>query len=247
MDDFEKKDAGNDLEVELTDLDAPDKAQQESVADKIRHPRILHRVHFWMSLLTIVSVAGLLLLILVSLPRVSKQAANSAVSASVTPLDILLSVFVADGVAYVGSQHGTMYELRASDGSLLWHHAAFFRAVKCLSGGVVYVRLQDGTTDALRANDGSLLWSYKTSPAPFIVPIVVDGVAYINPQDGSVEAVRASDGLLLWRYRAGHSASFLTDVVDGVVYANSQDGTVYALQASDGSLLWRFQARTDVT
>jgi outer membrane protein assembly factor BamB len=229
------------------DLDAPDKAQQAPVADNIRRSHIPPPFRLWMSLLIIVSVAGLLLLMIASLPRAPKQAANTAVSASGRPLDILLSVFVADGVAYVGSQDGTMYALRASDGSMLWHHAAFFRAVKCLSDGVVYVRLQDGTTDALRANDGSLLWSYKTSPAPFIVPIVVDGVAYINPQDGNVEAVRASDGLLLWRYRAGHSASFLTDVVDGVVYANSQDGTVYALQASDGSLLWRFQARTDVT
>src|SRR5947209_20435171 len=108
MDDFEKENAGNDLEVEITDLDAPDKAQKPPVtADNRRRSHLPPQARVGMSLLTIAGVGVLLLLILVDVLRVPKQASNSA--ASVVPLDNLVSVFVADGVAYVGSQEGTTY------------------------------------------------------------------------------------------------------------------------------------------
>ncbi|HCF85940.1 MAG TPA: hypothetical protein DEV72_12135, partial [Ktedonobacter sp.] len=69
------------------DLDVPDKAP---VADNIRSPHIPRQVRIWMMILTIAGMGGLLLLIQVSLPRVPKQAAHSAVSAPVVPLDVLV-------------------------------------------------------------------------------------------------------------------------------------------------------------
>src|SRR5437667_9279099 len=170
MDDFQKENAGNDLEVEITDLDAPDKAQKAPVtADNRRRSPLPSQARVGMSLLTIAGVGVLLLLILVDVLRVPRQATNSAVSASVVPLDDLVSVFVADGVAYVGSQHGTTYALRASDGSLLWRSQASGQVVGT-ADGIVYVSSTLDMLYALRASDGSLLWSYKTSFSTFLLP-----------------------------------------------------------------------------
>src|SRR5436190_4402814 len=121
MDDFEKENAANDLEVEITDLDAPDKAQKAPVTvDNRRRSPLPPQARVGMSLLTIAGVGVLLLLILVDLLHMPRQAANPALSSLDVPLDNLVSVFVADGVAYVSSQQGTTYALRASNGSLLW-------------------------------------------------------------------------------------------------------------------------------
>src|SRR5437764_2209432 len=106
------------------------------------------------------SMAGVgvpLLLILVDVLQVHRQAANSAVSASVVPLDNLVSVFVADGVAYVSSQEGTTYALRASNGSLLWRSQVSGQVVG-IDDGNVYVSSPLDMLYALRARDGSLLW-----------------------------------------------------------------------------------------
>src|SRR2546430_7124162 len=103
MDDFEQENSGKDLEVEITDIDAPDKAQKAPVVtDNRRRPPLRLQAHVWMSLLTIAGLGGLLLLIRLDLLGLPKQAAHSTVSASVVSLDNLVSVFVADGVAYVG-------------------------------------------------------------------------------------------------------------------------------------------------
>src|SRR5437867_201132 len=139
MDNFEQENSGKDLEVEITDLDAPEKAQKAAVGAENRgRPPLPPQARVWMSLLTIAGIVGLLLLIVVDLLRVPKQVANSTVSASVVPLDNLVSVFVADGVAYVGSQHGSIYALRARDGSLLWRSQAAGQVV-CTADGIVYV------------------------------------------------------------------------------------------------------------
>ncbi len=69
-------------------------------------------------------------------------------------------MFVADGVAYVGSQDGALRVLRAGDGALLWHTKAG-EFVLGIAAGVAYISTLDGGLDALRARDGSLLWHYS--------------------------------------------------------------------------------------
>src|SRR5947209_258249 len=196
MDDFEKENAGNDLEVEITDLDAPDKAQKPPVtADNRRRSHLPPQARVGMSLLTIAGVGVLLLLILVDVLHLPRQAANPAVSASVVPLDNLVSVFVADGVAYVGSQEGPTYALRASDGSLLWRSQAVGQVVGT-DDGIVYVSSTLDMLYALRARDGSLLWRH----AAFFhaVNCKGGGIVYVGLKDGTVDALRARDGSLLW-------------------------------------------------
>jgi hypothetical protein len=100
MDDSTKQDSDNDLEVEFTDLDGPDKLHKVPVGDNIQHRDIPRHIRVGMTVLTIAGTAGFLLLILVSLPRAPKQAAHSALSTSVMPLDVL----VADGVVYASLQ-----------------------------------------------------------------------------------------------------------------------------------------------
>src|SRR5256714_2070422 len=240
MDDFEKENAGNDLEVEITDLDAPDKAQKTPVtADNIRRPHLPPQARVGMSLLTIAGVGVLLLLILVDVLHVHRQAANPAVSASVVPLDNLVSVFVADGVAFVGSQEGTTYALRASNGSLLWRSQTAGQVVGTDDGNV-YVSSPLDMLYALRASDGSLLWRH----AAFFHAVNCQGggVVSVGLQDGTVDVLRARDGSLLWSYKTSFSPFLLPVVVEGVAYIAPQDGGIEAVRASDGSLLWHSQA-----
>src|ERR1051326_8328906 len=139
MDDFEQENAGNDPEVQITDLDAPDKAQQPPVtAYNRRRSPLPPQARVGMSLLTIAGLGVLLLLILTDVLHIPRQAGNSAVSTSDVQPDNLVSVFVANGVTYASSQQGTTYALRESNGSLLWQSPASGKVVGT-SDGIVYV------------------------------------------------------------------------------------------------------------
>ncbi|MGH2501512.1 MAG: PQQ-binding-like beta-propeller repeat protein, partial [Ktedonobacterales bacterium] len=80
---------------------------------------------------------------------------------------------VANGVIYVGTTSGTVYALRASDGSHLWQYKAPnpVTSMPALLDGALYFGDDSGKLYALHASDGALAWavsldnSINASPA----------------------------------------------------------------------------------
>jgi eukaryotic-like serine/threonine-protein kinase len=154
-------------------------------------------------------------------------------------------------IVYVGTQAGTMYALRASDGKVLWHftighftNGNFWRleTVLSTSAGVTVIRTDSQILYFLRSLDGSQLW-HDAVVASTPPPDIENGIAYINYH--SLQAYRLSDGKLLWHYATDEIQS--TSIQNGVIYLNIGNQTVLALNGQNGSRLWQFQTRKQIT
>lgn len=143
----------------------------------------------------------------------------------------------------------SVYALRASDGTPLWHYTLndgkdSWGTLLSIANGVIYgganAATGKNTIYALRANDGNLIWHQTTDDAPSS-GVVANGILYIGSNSSAVSALRADDGILLWRYtRIGQV--FDTPVLYGnYLYISALNGIVYALQTRSGSLQWYYQ------
>jgi outer membrane protein assembly factor BamB len=124
---------------------------------------------------------------------------------------------VAHGVAYFGSQDGSLYALNVKDGTQLWrvNIGGSLNSSPQVVNGVVYVgaaRYADAQTDpnvdhghilALNAVHGSLLWSYRVPAASYdgSEPLIVaGGVVYVATGLAIIYTLRASTGTQIQQY-----------------------------------------------
>jgi len=146
----------------------------------------------------------------------------------------------------------SVYALRASDGTPLWHYTLnngknSWGTLLSIANGVIYAgaSVDSGKNSiyALRASNGSLIWQQTSDDAPDS-GVVANGILYIGSNSSAVFALRADNGSLLWSYtRIGQV--FDTPVLSGnYLYVSALNGIVYVLQTRDGSLQWYYQ--TDV-
>ena len=153
----------------------------------------------------------------------------------------------------------TLYAIRASDGTMLWHftmNSGKNGIVGWLSveAGVVYASVMDaskpdtstGHLYALRSTTGSVLWHHddkNTSPSGAVLSNgVIYASAYSQDRNDVVYALRARDGSLLWRHAMGLPV-YNAPVLNGAtVYVGTADGSVYALRADNGAVKWHHNA-----
>ncbi|HLI08953.1 MAG TPA: PQQ-binding-like beta-propeller repeat protein [Ktedonobacteraceae bacterium] len=160
------------------------------------------------------------------------------------------SIIISNGVAYVGSDNGSLYALDTAGGDERWSYKIGASvSVFSISNDVVYATGNTGLY-ALKAGNGKLLWRYQGNKLISQV-IVVAGVVYTATAAGNnastIVALRAADGSQLWNYTVGTITPPLMGVLASVVYVagSSQGpdgfstGPIYALQASDGHVLWQ--------
>lgn len=160
---------------------------------------------------------------------------------------------VSNGVIYIGTNNGSMYAVRVSDGSVLWHVARTggFDAIPLdisplVDNGMVFIEGKQGAGGqnlalfAMRASDGKLLWSksQEVAPGPMVnQPQIIEGVIYADGNVGGLDALREADGSLLWQH-TGDQVYSPVFVADGRVQMSSGD-TILAISARDGTVLWR--------
>jgi outer membrane protein assembly factor BamB len=164
------------------------------------------------------------------------------------------SPLVAGGSVYFGSENGTVYALRATNGSVVWR----YRASGAVKGGVamddqgrLFFGDYSGHVQALRARDGKLLWRKGTNGTAFglgsgnfyATPAVAFGRVYLGNTDGNVYSYAADTGALAWRRHTGgyvYASAAVAKVPGGqpTVYVGSYDGTFYALDARTGRVRW---------
>ncbi len=141
----------------------------------------------------------------------------------------------------------SLYALRASDGTVLWHYKGNntngLQQSMTVVGGVVYaataISSSEGYVYALQGSTGALLWNYAAGSQ--VSDMAVDnGLLYAGVNGGLLVALRANNGSVLWRYQSDGS-NFGTPIVDnGSVYVGADNGITYALQAGTGVLRWYY-------
>lgn len=162
----------------------------------------------------------------------------------------------AHGFVLLGTSHGEVIALSASDGSEVWRVEVGSEVLAPPVGGarLVFVQTIDGRLWALERDDGRVRWVFD-NPVPVLTlrgtatPVFSGGMVYAGFANGMVVAVRAENGEPVWQHRVmlPEGRSELERMVDvdstpllsgGILYVVSYQGRLKALRASDGSLLW---------
>ncbi len=186
---------------------------------------------------------------------------------------IFSSPTVAGGNVYIGSTDGTMYAVRAADGTQVWSFAAKgpVNSTPAVANGLVFFSSVDGNVYALDAATGAQKWSFKTGgerrfvapgihgiipqaelmPDPYDLflssPAIAQGTVYVGSGDHNVYALDAQTGRLRWKFTTGNVVHASPAVSRGVVYIGSWDRYFYALDARSGAVRWKFLTGNDTT
>lgn len=145
----------------------------------------------------------------------------------------------ADALYFMGPD-GTIYSLRAQDGSQQWHYKSSPHTWLAVSDGIVYLTNLDRTTlSALQTSTGKLLWSKQGEGAIWLMATTPD-IAYVQLNDTTFSAIKTSNGRLLWQYTGiEQGGSFVLE--QNTLYLTTRNGAVVALKADDGSLRWQYK------
>src|SRR3954470_8411 len=173
------------------------------------------------------------------------------------------SPLVVGNTLYFGTENGTVYALRTSDGSVKWR----YRASGAVKGGVamdyrgrLFFGDYSGHLTSVRASNGHKLWRVSTSGARYglssgqfyATPSVAYGRVYIGNTDGFMYSFASSSGKLAWRVHTGsyvYGSAAVAAVPGGqpTVYFGSYDGHFYALDARSGARRWVVSAHGRVS
>jgi outer membrane protein assembly factor BamB len=167
---------------------------------------------------------------------------------SPTPARVQSSPAVVEGVAYAGSDDGTLYAVDTSSGKQLWSAATAGAIVSspAFADGVVFAGSNDGSVYAFDAKSGAHVWTFKTGGDVVASPAVDRGLVVAGSLDGRVYALDGATGKPAWVAAIGAPVRSSAAVVDGVAYVGADDGRVRAYEAATGHLLWTFVANGPV-
>ena len=114
-------------------------------------------------------------------------------------------IVAANGIAYVGSDNGTLYALKSGNGAVLWHYNAGSSVeVATVGSGVVYA-YAGSSLYSLNANSGTLLWQHQMNRT--IAGVIVAGSVVYADTDAdqnspAIYALNSASGAELWHYSA---------------------------------------------
>jgi outer membrane protein assembly factor BamB len=149
----------------------------------------------------------------------------------------------------------SVYAIRASDGSILWHYTMnnggnSWASWLSAENGVVYASDSVPTNGkgagdlfALQSSNGSVLWHDKLNMNPDNA-LFSNGIIYLSASDGSsngtVYALRAQDGSMLWDYPISGSINTAPILDSNTIYISANNGMTYALRADNGRIVWHY-------
>ena len=138
-----------------------------------------------------------------------------------------------NGVAYFGSQDGSVYAVSLETGALVWRFdtGGAVVATPLVHKNLLIVGSFDRQLYALGLNDGQPRWQVEAENWWWATPVSSGRGIYAASMDGNVYAVD-DNGVLLWKYDMG--APIVADPVlleRGIVVA-SREGRVVLLRAS---------------
>src|SRR4051794_2310652 len=164
------------------------------------------------------------------------------------------SPLVIGNTLYFGSENGTVYALRTSDGAVKWT----YHADGAVKGGLamdyrgrLFFGDYAGKIYSLNSAKGHQLWKVSTSGAHhglssgqfYATAAVAYGRVYLGNTDGFMYSYASSTGKLAWRIHTGgyvYGSAAVAEVPGGqpTVYFGSYDHNFYALDARSGARRW---------
>ncbi len=157
---------------------------------------------------------------------------------------------------YVGDAEGTVYCLKATDGSTLWtfHAGGAVKGAIAFDRGRLFFGSYDGYLYSLRASDGKLLWRSASARDLFgahgtfySTPAVAYSRVYLGSTDGHVYSFGERSGKLRWSRSTGGYVYGSPAVWRGRVYVGSYSSRFYAVDAATGRVLWTFRANGPIS
>jgi outer membrane protein assembly factor BamB len=150
-----------------------------------------------------------------------------------------------DGIIYLGGGQWTLYAIRASDGTTLWHQgtngAEYSGAA--VAGGVVYQVYDCQEAEAFDAASGSIVWHNPTtcSGPRASTPVVAGGRVYARESNTGGPILDALTGATVGQFSAGPAPAFDGSkgyfLFDKALHAQAIGGTVDSWKFDgDGSL-----------
>jgi outer membrane protein assembly factor BamB len=153
---------------------------------------------------------------------------------------------VADGLAVLGSQNGTVYGIATSGGDVVWTYQTDVKTIgtPSLANGTVYFSAFDGPTLAFYALDaasGALKWRFLAPNGERFNNAAVDAATvYVTNEDAALYALDAATGALRWTFQTDADAANHPTLVGDTIYLTGIDGFLHAIDATDGAERWRF-------
>jgi outer membrane protein assembly factor BamB len=146
------------------------------------------------------------------------------------------------GLLFIGSEDNSIYALRMSDGSTVWHYPTGGNITGSLyfENNLVFSGSEDGYIYALHESSGTLAWRTSISAVEYASPTGDGSKIYIGADDGHVFALNENNGSIAWKYQTGGQILAKPAIFNGVVYIGSNDDNEYALNASNGNKIWQY-------
>lgn len=148
---------------------------------------------------------------------------------------------ISDGMVFAGDNVGTVYAVRADDGTVAWQKAFDYRSsVRHAGNGLLYLGEVDGRVRAFRAGTGKPVWSRRpdresASYGGSDTLGVSGGTLWAQGPDQTVYALDTADGRVLWTYGAQATTGSTSAsgsgalAVGGLVLLGTSDGHVEAV------------------
>jgi outer membrane protein assembly factor BamB/tetratricopeptide (TPR) repeat protein len=154
--------------------------------------------------------------------------------------------FLSGGIAYVGTEGGTVISLDVETGKEIWKFETGGRiyASPVISEDIIYIACEglfnNGIVILLNAEDGRHIWTMEFEK-PFRSSVCVgEDIVYIGSLDKNLYAIDLEKRNILWKFETKGGIRCTPVLYQDIVYTGSDDGWFYAVNAMTGEKLWHF-------
>jgi outer membrane protein assembly factor BamB len=148
---------------------------------------------------------------------------------------------VAEGVAYIGNYHGTIYALNMSSGAIVWKYdppGGKMASSPAIVGNELVVHGMDGVVRVLDRRTGELERQVRIGSPIESSPIVVGGLDLFGAWNGVVYALDVRTARIRWTHRSGCKITSSASVLGGRMFIGDYCGRVLALARRTGRVAW---------
>ncbi len=145
-----------------------------------------------------------------------------------------------DSTIFFGCDNGSLYALRAVDGTVRWHSKTVgpMMGGSALSNGAVIATTINGKVAAFDELSGEVRWERDLGSPVYAPPAVRSDTIIVGAIDGYVRALSVSDGSELWRTNVEGPVDAGAVLAGDKAYIGTLKKRFCALRIADGSVVW---------
>ncbi len=158
--------------------------------------------------------------------------------------EITASPALDNEILFFGTSEGTVYAIRAGDGSVVWSKIldnCGTLSSPTVGGGRIYVGCSNGLMCSLDETTGDELWTFKAGGRIESSPSYAGGIVCFGSYDSSIYTLYSENGALKWSYATDGQIKSSPAISNDGIIATSQDGYIYVLNAESGEVIWKHQ------